>query len=106
MGNQFNTKMERRRINSEGKNCSGHSECYLNKYEVGPIFFYEFRIKRQNVCDVVSSLAECSHGSANVCTRNVAMGKLCRSNTGILQCLVFQTILLTKFRNSTFDKYI
>lgn len=74
MGNEFNAKMERRRVDSKGKNCLGYSECYFDKYEIGPIFFYELCIEGQNVCNVVSCMAECSYGSTYVGTRNVAMG--------------------------------
>lgn len=74
MGNESNVKMERGRLNSKGKNGSRYSECYIDQYEIGPIFFYKFRFKRQNLRDVISSMAKCSYGSTNVGTRNVAMG--------------------------------
>lgn len=74
MGDKFNIKMERSSVDCERKNCTGYTECNLNQYEIGAIFFYKLRIKRQNVRDVVSRLAKCSYGSAYVSTRNVAMG--------------------------------
>lgn len=74
MGDKLNAKMERRRVNSKGKNCLSHSECYFDKYEVRPVFFHKLRIERQNIRNVVSCLAKCSYGSTYVSTRNVAMG--------------------------------
>lgn len=74
MGDEFNSKMEGRRVYSKGKNCIGYSECYFDKYEVGPIFFYKLRIEGQDICNVVSCLAKCFNGSTYVSTRNVAMG--------------------------------
>lgn len=76
MGNKFNVKMEGCGFDSKGENCSGYTECNIDKYKIGKVFFYEFGVKRQNVCYVVSGLAKCSHGSTYVCTRNVAMGML------------------------------
>lgn len=66
--------MEGRRIHSERENRFGYTECDFDKYQIGSSFFYQFRIERQNVRDVVSSVAKRFNGSTYVCAGNVAMG--------------------------------
>lgn len=66
--------MERRGFYNQRENGFSYTERCVDKYQMRKVLFYQLCGQGQDLFDVVSFLAKCSHGSTYVCAGNVAMG--------------------------------